>query len=98
MVLNLLTESQISNHLQKISNWILKDKVIFKSFKFDNYPLCIKFVNQIAIISEEINHHPEIIINWGKVELKIYTHDLNGLTEKDFILAGKIDKLETSII
>ncbi len=94
MILNLLTESQIHNYLQQsCSGWILKDKAIFKAFKFENYPFCIQFVNEVSRLAEEINHHPEIIINWGKVDLKITTHDLNGLSDQDFILAEKIDKL-----
>ncbi len=67
------------------------DHHIAKLFNFKDFKSALDFTNEIGKIAEEENHHPEIFLAWGKVEVKMYTHSVNGLTENDFILAELIE-------
>jgi 4a-hydroxytetrahydrobiopterin dehydratase len=62
-------------------------------FQFKDFPAAVKFVNAVAELAEEAQHHPDIDIRWNKVTLALTTHDAGGLTEKDFLLAKKSDEL-----
>ena len=66
---------------------------LIKKFNFDNFLESQKFVNEVGKISEEEGHHPDISFGWGYAEIKITTHAIKGLSENDFILAAKIDKI-----
>ena len=70
---------------------------ITKHFKFNSFALTCEFVNQICRVAESENHHPDICFGWGKAEITIYTHAVDGLHENDFILAAKIDKIGSTI-
>ena len=79
--------------LQKqVDGWnVVEEQHIAKTFKFLNFREALKFVNRVGELAEEQGHHPDIFLAWGKVEITIWTHKINGLTESDFILAAKID-------
>jgi 4a-hydroxytetrahydrobiopterin dehydratase len=62
-------------------------------FDFPDFKTALDFVNKVGAIAEEQGHHPDIGLSWGGVEIVIYTHKINGLTESDFILAAKIDQI-----
>lgn len=81
--------------LQKqVEGWdAVEEHHLFKTFKFPDFRKALDFVNKVGEIAEEQGHHPVITFTWGKVEITIYTHKINGLTESDFILAAKIDSL-----
>ncbi|MFN3531193.1 MAG: 4a-hydroxytetrahydrobiopterin dehydratase [Candidatus Brocadia sp.] len=81
--------------LQKqIEGWdVVEEHHLFKTFKFPDFRKALDFVNKVGEIAEQEGHHPIITFTWGKVEIKIYTHKINGLTESDFILAAKIDAI-----
>ena len=51
------------------------------------------FVNRVGALAEEQGHHPDIMLRWGKVDVTLWTHAVDGLTESDFIMAAKIDRL-----
>ena len=90
--------SEIHKYQKKVDGWDLdKDnKEVFflsKKFNFDNFLESQKFVNEVGKISEEEGHHPDISFGWGYAEIKITTHAIKGLSENDFILAAKIDKI-----
>ena len=71
-------------------------KTIFfleKNFKFKNFKDSQDFINIIGKISEEEGHHPDITFGWGYAKIIITTHAIEGLSENDFILAAKIDKI-----
>ena len=90
--------SEIHKYQKKIDGWdVIKDKkdIFFleKNFKFKNFKDSQKFVNNVGEISEEEGHHPEIIFGWGYAKVNITTHAIEGLSENDFILAAKIDKI-----
>ena|SRR5215469_11027228 len=63
-------------------------------FKFPDFVTALGFTNRVGAIAEEQKHHPDILLGWGKVEVTIWTHKIDGLTESDFILAAKISELQ----
>ena len=90
--------SEIHKYQKKIDGWDIskdKDEIFFlnKKFNFKNFLESQKFVNNVAKISEQEGHHPDIIFGWGYAEIKITTHAIQGLSENDFILAAKIDQI-----
>ncbi|MBM4166731.1 MAG: 4a-hydroxytetrahydrobiopterin dehydratase [Ignavibacteria bacterium] len=89
----LLSQTQIQIELQKLSVWKLAENEITKQFVFKDFIQAIGFINQVAILAEKFDHHPDIDIRWNKVTLTLFTHSAGGLTEKDFILAKEIDKI-----
>jgi len=90
--------SEIHKYQKKVDGWDLAKghkKVFFlsKKFNFNNFIDSQKFVNEVGKISEEEGHHPDISFGWGYAEIRITTHAIEGLSENDFILASKIDKI-----
>ena len=90
--------SEIHKYQKKVDGWniIKNEKLIYlleKNFKFNNFSESQNFVNEVGKISEEEGHHPEILFGWGYAKINITTHAIEGLSENDFILAAKIDKM-----
>ena len=73
--------------------WNEKDNIITKTFEFSSYLDGIDFVNEVANLSEQENHHPDITVGYCKVTISLTTHDAGSLTEKDYRLAKLIDDL-----
>ena len=90
---NALTPEIIQERIKKIPEWELNEDSISRSFEFDEYQFAIDFVNTIAEIAEEAQHHPDISINYINVTLVLTTHSKGGLTESDFEVALRIDSL-----
>jgi len=88
-----LNAAEIENAMESIQNWKLKDQIIQKDFKFKNFIEAFGFMSQVALIAESLNHHPDWSNVYNKVSIHLTTHDVGGLSEKDFILAQKIDKI-----
>ncbi len=78
---------------EEVSQWKLKDIVLERSFEFKGFEEAMDFVNKVAKIAQQQNHHPDIHIYYNKVALELSTHKINNLTEHDFILAAKINSL-----
>jgi 4a-hydroxytetrahydrobiopterin dehydratase len=70
---------------------IVDNHHLTKSYKFPDFVTALAFVNRVGAIAEAANHHPDIELSWGKVVVTTFTHDTNGLTDKDYDLAQKID-------
>ncbi|MDC3127062.1 4a-hydroxytetrahydrobiopterin dehydratase [Candidatus Pelagibacter bacterium] len=92
--------SEIHKYLKKVDGWnVLKnDKnnyYIEKDFKFKNFIESEKFIIEVGKIAETEGHHPDINFGWGYAKIKISTHAIDGLAESDFVLAAKIDKLQS---
>jgi 4a-hydroxytetrahydrobiopterin dehydratase len=66
---------------------------LIKTFTFPDFRAALDFVNRIGAVAEAEGHHPDLYLAWGRVEVKTWTHKIDGLTESDFILAAKIDEL-----
>ena len=90
---NTLMPEIIQERIKKIPEWELNEDSISRSFEFDEYQLAIDFVNAVAEIAEEAQHHPDISINYTSVTLVLTTHSKGGLTESDFEVAIRIDSL-----
>ena len=88
-----LNKEKVDELLKEIPTWELKDGHLYKKFKFRNFVEAIKFVNSVAEIAEQEQHHPDFCVHYNKVEIEIWTHAINGLSENDFIVAAKIDKV-----
>jgi len=77
-----------------VPRWtVTRDHHISREFKFPDFQQALDFVNRVGAIAEEQGHHPDILLAWGRVEITLWTHKIDGLTESDFILAAKIDRL-----
>jgi 4a-hydroxytetrahydrobiopterin dehydratase len=78
----------------QVSGWqVIEGHHLWKSFAFPDFRTALDFVNRAGEIAEAEGHHPDLFLAWGKVDIKIWTHKVDGLTESDFILAAKIDHL-----
>jgi len=76
------------------AEWEVTDsKKISREYSFADFALTMSFVNKVADLAEEEGHHPVMHVYYGKVIIELWTHAINGLSENDFILASKIDKL-----
>ena len=89
-----LTEEKVSQRLLVLTKWGRKGDSIARAFPFPGQNEAKEFAAQVKELAGSENHHPDINIKGNTVELLISTHSIKGLTEKDFILAGKIDKLQ----
>ena len=87
-----LEDGKIQEYLKEVEGWEFEnEKLIKKTFKFKTFRESINFVNRVAGLAEQENHHPDIIIRFRKVTFELTTHAIKGLSENDFIMASKID-------
>lgn len=88
-----LGEEEITGRLARLAGWSRGENCIEKRYVFKNFLRAMLFVNAVAYVAESINHHPDIIIHYNEVTLHNWTHTANGITERDFALAEKIDAM-----
>ncbi|MBP1932854.1 4a-hydroxytetrahydrobiopterin dehydratase [Ammoniphilus resinae] len=88
-----LSKEQIEYNISKLPGWKLNGNCIDRTIELNSFKEAISFVNQVAEFAEEMDHHPEIKIDFRKVKLSLTTHTSGGLTGKDFALAQRINKL-----
>ncbi|HET6889959.1 MAG TPA: 4a-hydroxytetrahydrobiopterin dehydratase [Pyrinomonadaceae bacterium] len=89
-----LTGEEIAKLSPQLQGWnVINEHHLSKSYKFSNFAEAQSFVNRVGELAEEQGHHPDICFGWGRAEISIWTHKIDGLTESDFILAAKIDQL-----
>jgi len=78
----------------QVPAWQVADEHhLTRTFTFPDFRTALDFVNRVGAVAEAEGHHPDLYLSWGRVETKIWTHKIDGLTESDFVLAAKIDKL-----
>ena len=76
------------------NNWqVIEGHHLEKEYAFKNFAEALEFTNKVGALAEEIFHHPDIFLTWGKVKISIWTHKIDGLNEADFIFAAKADGL-----
>ncbi len=79
---------------QEVLEWnVVNEHHVARVFKFPDFKQALDFVNRVGGVAEEQGHHPDILLAWGKAEVTLWTHKIDGLTESDFIMAAKIDRL-----
>ena len=88
-----LTQGQIRENIKELQGWGVKNKTIVKTFPFENYYETVSFVNAVAWIANQADHHPDILFGYKTCQITYTTHSANGLTENDFICAAKTDAL-----
>ena len=88
-----LSPTEVEQHLKSLSGWTIDGDAIKKQFTFAGFPEAIAFVNRLAPEAEAADHHPDILINYKRVNLTYSTHSEGGLTEKDFAGAAMADRL-----
>jgi 4a-hydroxytetrahydrobiopterin dehydratase len=76
-----------------MANWIERDGALERTVELVSFPAAIEFVNRVAALAEEANHHPDIAISYKKVTLRWTSHDAGGITERDHELAERTDAL-----
>ena len=92
-----LTQEEIQPLLQQVENWeVVEQHHLQKFFSFSDFGSALEFVNRVGEIAESEDHHPDIYLAWGKVEVKTWTHKIDGLSESDFVLAAKVDRVYPS--
>lgn len=90
-----LRGEEIAPYLELLRNgWtVVAEHHLANEFKFPDFAGALALVNQIGAVAEAEGHHPDIELGWGRVGVTIWTHKIDGLTESDFVLAAKIDRL-----
>ena len=89
----LLAQSDVKQMMKRIPEWETDKKSIERTLEFDDFTQAIDFVNAVAEIAEEEDHHPDLDVRWNKVRVVLSTRSEGGLTELDFQVAEKIDNL-----
>ena len=87
----ILSDEQLEQFLIELAEWRIKDKKLFRVLRFKGFNKAIEFMNQVAITSEAMDHHPEWSNVYNKVEIYLVTHSEGGITQLDIDLARKID-------
>lgn len=79
---------------KEVPQWkVVNEHHIIRTFTFPDFRKALDFVNRVGELAEQQGHHPDILLTWGKAEVTLWTHAINGLTESDLIMAAKIDQL-----
>ena len=92
-----LTPAEIAPLLAQVEGWTVEDnKKLQKSFRFKNFVQAVDFVNAVTPVAEQEGHHPDLYVRWGEVRVYLWTHKIDGLTESDFVMAAKIDRVFAS--
>ena len=86
-------KKKIEKYLNNVGAWELKKGHLWRTFTFVEFLPAMDFVNKVAKLAEQEGHHPDFHIHYNIIELEVWTHAINGLSENDFILAAKINKL-----
>ena len=66
-----------------MKDWLLKENKLYKEFKFKNYSSALGFVNRLSELAEAADHHPDICFGWGYVNIRLFSHDVDAVTERD---------------
>jgi 4a-hydroxytetrahydrobiopterin dehydratase len=92
-----LNEVEISDRLQQLPGWTVRNQQLVCTYRFDNFVEAIAFVNRLVEPAETAGHHPDLMVSYGQVTVSLTTHDAGGLTEQDFALARAIAQLSEPV-
>ena len=90
---SILSAKEIKEAIKDLPEWDVEGKSIVRVFEFDDFEQAIDFVNGVAELAEDADHHPDIDIRFNKVRVILSTHSKGGITENDFDLAERLDTL-----
>ena len=87
-----LSAAEISDRLKGLPGWHLQDGAIVREYQTDGWPTTLMLVNAIGFFAEAADHHPDLAVSWGKVQVKLWTHSAGGVTASDVELAQLIEQ------
>jgi 4a-hydroxytetrahydrobiopterin dehydratase len=85
-----LSDQEINDFLRKYPEWAIEDGMLVRFWTFNGFVEAIAFVNRVARLAEQANHHPDIDIRYNRVKLALVSHDAGGITARDAQMAGKL--------
>jgi 4a-hydroxytetrahydrobiopterin dehydratase len=88
-----LNEEGVELFLKQVQGWEAREDRLYKTFQFKDFMEAMGFLNRMAEVAEAEGHHPDFYVHYNRVDITLWTHAAEGLTENDFILAAKIDTL-----
>ncbi len=88
-----LSDAAITAKLKALPEWKRVGDAIERTWRFDAFLEAVAFMNRVFAIAEAADHHPDLLNSWTKVRVRFTTHDAGGLTDRDFTMAAKVDKL-----
>ena len=86
-------KEEVAPLLLNLNDWQFNSEGIEKKFQFKNFTEALGFIVKVGVVSEKMNHHPELFNVYNKVNIRLTTHDASGVTDKDIKLASEIDGL-----
>ena len=90
-----LSETEIVAKLPDAKGWERHGDMLVRTWQFPSFRRAMEFVNQVAVVIEKIDHHPDLIVQFRNVRIEMSTHDVGGLTERDFTLIADINEIPT---
>ena len=87
-----LSASEITDRLKDLPGWRLDNGAIVRDYQTDGWPTTLMLVNAIGFFAEAADHHPDLAVSWGKVQVKLWTHSAGGVTASDMELAQLIEQ------
>ena len=87
-------QADMHKQLPEWAHWtVANEHHITRTYTFPDFKQSLVFVNRVGALAEEQGHHPDILLTWGKAQITLWTHKIDGLTESDFVLAAKAEEL-----
>ena len=90
---NRLGDDDVRARLQKCEGWTLADGKLYRRFEFEDFVQAFGFMTSVALAAERMNHHPDWTNVYNRVDIHLSSHDVQGISERDFRLAARIDDL-----
>jgi 4a-hydroxytetrahydrobiopterin dehydratase len=92
--MSVLSDEDVQARLAELGDdWEKYGNSLRREFKFDDFTGGVDFINRLTPVANEMNHHPDVFLTWGRVRVSLISHSEHGITEKDFELAKKLDEL-----
>ncbi|HZQ90883.1 MAG TPA: 4a-hydroxytetrahydrobiopterin dehydratase [Terriglobales bacterium] len=89
-----LAGAELNQLARQLPQWeVVNGHHLHRLYKLADFRSALDFVNKVGELAEQQGHHPDIMLAWGKVEVTLWTHKIDGLTESDFVMAAKIEQL-----
>ena len=88
-----MSDKEIKDKIEYLNNWKLVKNKLYGSYEFNDFKEAFSFITKIATLAEKHNHHPEINNIYNKVNIKLTTHDIGGISKKDIKILNLIEKL-----
>jgi 4a-hydroxytetrahydrobiopterin dehydratase len=88
-----LSPAEIERRLRPLPDWVVDQHKLYRQFVFRDFVEAFGFISRVALLAEAMNHHPEWSNVYNRVDIHLTSHDAGGISERDFTLAGRINRL-----